>query len=214
MRPPSSHACRETWKLEIAGLMCIPPVDDMAAVHFAFLAKLAKENGVAGLSMGMSADYEAAVNLGATHVRVGSAIFGHRVMTDESTMPSSSVSAAWARRRCVRWRGGASACSGIEQFDLGHELGSSGAGIRIYRFAQFLDPAYVPLMRHAFHHWARLERDAGEQLLFRTGGLDIGPGGRGDRRRLQARVRAARAAARGDDGAGGDAAVSGVVAAG
>lgn len=64
---------------------------------------------------------------------------------------------------------------GLEQFDLGHELGSSGAGIRIYRFAQFLDPAYVPLMRHAYHHWTRLERDADEQLLFRTGGLDIGP---------------------------------------
>jgi sarcosine oxidase len=63
----------------------------------------------------------------------------------------------------------------LEQFDLGHELGSSGAGIRIYRFAQFLDPGYVPLMRHAHQHWARLERDAGEQLLFRTGGLDIGP---------------------------------------
>ncbi len=71
-------ACRETWKLDIAGLMCIPPVDDMAAVHFAFLAKLAKEHGLTGLSMGMSADYEAAVNLGATHVRVGSAIFGSR----------------------------------------------------------------------------------------------------------------------------------------
>jgi PLP dependent protein len=71
-------ACRETWKLDIAGLMCIPPVDDMAVVHFAFLAKLAKEHGLAGLSMGMSADYAAAINLGATHVRVGSAIFGAR----------------------------------------------------------------------------------------------------------------------------------------
>ncbi len=66
---------------------------------------------------------------------------------------------------------------GIEQYDLGHELGSSGAGIRIYRFAQFLHPAYVPLMQHALHHWSRLERDADEQLLFRTGGLDIGPPG-------------------------------------
>lgn len=63
---------------------------------------------------------------------------------------------------------------GIEQFDLAHELGSSGAGVRIYRFAQFLHPNYVPLMRFAFEQWARLERDAGEQLLFRTGGLDIG----------------------------------------
>ena len=71
-------ACRETWNLEIAGLMCIPPVDDMAVVHFAFLVKLARENNLAQLSMGMSADFAAAVNLGATHVRVGSAIFGHR----------------------------------------------------------------------------------------------------------------------------------------
>ncbi len=71
-------ACRETWKLDIAGLMCIPPVDDMAVIHFAFLAKLATEHGIAGLSMGMSADYEAAINVGATHVRVGSAIFGSR----------------------------------------------------------------------------------------------------------------------------------------
>jgi sarcosine oxidase len=63
---------------------------------------------------------------------------------------------------------------GLEQFDLGHEFGSSGAGIRIYRFAQFLHPAYVPLMRFAYEHWSRLERDADEQLLFRTGGLDIG----------------------------------------
>ncbi len=64
---------------------------------------------------------------------------------------------------------------GLEQFDLGHELGSSGAGIRIFRFAQYLHPAYVPLMRFAFEHWSRLERDADEQLLFRTGGLDMGP---------------------------------------
>ena len=71
-------ACRDTWKLPVAGLMCIPPVDDMAAVHFAFLAKLAKELGLPGLSMGMSADYATAITLGATHVRVGSAIFGSR----------------------------------------------------------------------------------------------------------------------------------------
>jgi PLP dependent protein len=70
--------CREELRLPIAGLMCIPPVDDAAAVHFAFLAKLAKECGVSELSMGMSGDYEAAVQLGATHVRVGSAIFGAR----------------------------------------------------------------------------------------------------------------------------------------
>jgi pyridoxal phosphate enzyme (YggS family) len=70
--------CRSEYGLEIAGLMCIPPVDDAPAVHFALLAKLAREAGVAGLSMGMSSDFETAVQLGATHVRVGSAIFGGR----------------------------------------------------------------------------------------------------------------------------------------
>jgi pyridoxal phosphate enzyme (YggS family) len=70
--------CRDDLGLQIEGLMCIPPVEDMAVVHFAFLAKLARELGLATLSMGMSADYEAAVSLGATHVRVGSAIFGTR----------------------------------------------------------------------------------------------------------------------------------------
>jgi PLP dependent protein len=70
--------CRDELGLEIAGLMCLPPVDDMAAVHFAFLEKLARESGVAELSMGMSGDFETAVNLGATYVRVGSAIFGSR----------------------------------------------------------------------------------------------------------------------------------------
>ena len=70
--------CRDVLKLEIAGLMCIPPVDEEPAVHFAFLAKLAAEAGVHELSMGMSADFETAVELGATHVRVGSAIFGAR----------------------------------------------------------------------------------------------------------------------------------------
>ena len=70
--------CRETLKLEIAGLMCIPPVDEEAGIHFAFLAKLARENNVAALSMGMSADFETAIRFGATHVRVGSAIFGAR----------------------------------------------------------------------------------------------------------------------------------------
>jgi len=70
--------CREDLKLDIKGLMCIPPVDEEPAVHFAFLAKLARELGLQGLSMGMSSDYEAAIALGATHVRVGSAIFGGR----------------------------------------------------------------------------------------------------------------------------------------
>ncbi|MDA5556554.1 YggS family pyridoxal phosphate-dependent enzyme [Shimia sp. MMG029] len=64
--------------LPVVGLMCIPPVDEEPALHFALLAKLAKRNDLAGLSMGMSGDYERAVALGATHVRVGSAIFGAR----------------------------------------------------------------------------------------------------------------------------------------
>jgi pyridoxal phosphate enzyme (YggS family) len=70
--------CREDLKLEIAGLMCIPPHDEEPGIHFAFLAKLARELGLEGLSMGMSADFETAVAFGATHVRVGSQIFGHR----------------------------------------------------------------------------------------------------------------------------------------
>jgi PLP dependent protein len=70
--------CRVELGLTLAGLMCIPPVDDEPAVHFAFLDKLAKECGLAGRSMGMSSDYETAVKFGATHVRVGSAIFGAR----------------------------------------------------------------------------------------------------------------------------------------
>lgn len=70
--------CRDRLGLEIAGLMCIPPVDEEAAVHFALLAKLAQEAGVGGLSMGMSHDFDTAVAFGATHVRVGSAIFGTR----------------------------------------------------------------------------------------------------------------------------------------
>lgn len=70
--------CRDELGLTIDGLMCIPPVDEEPAIHFAFLAKLAAENGVAGLSMGMSDDFATAVAFGATHVRVGSAIFGGR----------------------------------------------------------------------------------------------------------------------------------------
>ncbi|RUO97457.1 YggS family pyridoxal phosphate-dependent enzyme [Hyphomicrobium sp.] len=70
--------CRDELKLPIAGLMCIPPVDEEPAVHFAFLAKLARELRLTGLSMGMSSDFETAVAFGATYVRVGSAIFGTR----------------------------------------------------------------------------------------------------------------------------------------
>lgn len=65
-------------ELPLVGLMCIPPVADDVAPHFAFLAKLAKENGLSELSMGMSGDFEMAIRFGATHVRVGSAIFGER----------------------------------------------------------------------------------------------------------------------------------------
>jgi len=64
--------------LPIRGLMCIPPVGETPSLHFALLAKIAARNGLAGLSMGMSDDFEQAVALGATHVRVGSAIFGTR----------------------------------------------------------------------------------------------------------------------------------------
>lgn len=71
-------ACRDTHKLPTVGLMCIPPVDEEPALHFALLAKMAARNGLAKISMGMSADYETAVRLGATHVRVGSALFGTR----------------------------------------------------------------------------------------------------------------------------------------
>jgi pyridoxal phosphate enzyme (YggS family) len=71
-------ACRDTHKLPIVGLMCIPPVDEEPALHFALLAKMAARNGLGRISMGMSADYEIAVRLGATHVRVGSALFGAR----------------------------------------------------------------------------------------------------------------------------------------
>jgi pyridoxal phosphate enzyme (YggS family) len=69
--------CRELG-LPVIGLMCIPPVDEEPSLHFALLAKMAKRNGLDGLSMGMSGDFEKAVAQGATHVRVGSAIFGER----------------------------------------------------------------------------------------------------------------------------------------
>lgn len=65
--------------LPVVGLMCIPPVDEEPSLHFALLAKMAARNGLAGLSMGMSGDFESAIALGATHVRIGAAIFGERV---------------------------------------------------------------------------------------------------------------------------------------
>ena len=67
--------------LPLVGLMCIPPVEEEPSLHFALLAKIAERNGLTGLSMGMSGDFESAIALGATHVRVGSAIFGERVAT-------------------------------------------------------------------------------------------------------------------------------------
>ena len=71
-------SCREKYGLSISGLMCIPPVDDPPAPHFALTAKIAARNGLKNLSMGMSADFAIAIQFGATHVRVGSAIFGKR----------------------------------------------------------------------------------------------------------------------------------------
>ena len=70
--------CREKYGLGVDGLMCIPPVDEQASPHFALLGQIAKRNDIKELSMGMSADFELAIQLGATYVRVGSAIFGGR----------------------------------------------------------------------------------------------------------------------------------------
>jgi PLP dependent protein len=71
-------ACRERYGLAIAGLMCLPPADEPPAPHFALTAKIARRNGLSLLSMGMSADFPLAIAFGATHVRVGTAIFGER----------------------------------------------------------------------------------------------------------------------------------------
>jgi PLP dependent protein len=71
-------SCREKYGLSISGLMCIPPVNEAPAPHFALTAKIAARNGLKNLSMGMSADFTIAIQFGATHVRVGSAIFGSR----------------------------------------------------------------------------------------------------------------------------------------
>ena len=74
--------------LPVVGLMCIPPVDEESSMHFALLAKLAARNGLTQLSMGMSGDFAKAISFGATHVRVGSAIFGARVPTSSAQQPS------------------------------------------------------------------------------------------------------------------------------
>lgn len=70
--------CREELSLTVEGLMCIPPAEEEPAMHFALLARIAARNGLSVLSMGMSSDYETAIRFGATHVRVGSALFGDR----------------------------------------------------------------------------------------------------------------------------------------
>lgn len=75
------RTCRDDLQIPVAGLMCIPPVDEEPSLHFALLKKIAERNGLTGLSMGMSSDFESAIALGATHIRVGSAIFGARVPT-------------------------------------------------------------------------------------------------------------------------------------
>jgi PLP dependent protein len=75
--------CRDSYGLTIAGLMCIPPLDDAPAPHFALTAKIAARNGLRLLSMGMSADFPIAIAFGATHVRVGTAIFGARIANRE-----------------------------------------------------------------------------------------------------------------------------------
>jgi len=76
-------ACRERYGLVIAGLMCLPPADEPPAPHFALTAKIARRNALSLLSMGMSADFPLAIAFGATHVRVGTAIFGERATREE-----------------------------------------------------------------------------------------------------------------------------------
>ncbi|MBV8110632.1 MAG: YggS family pyridoxal phosphate-dependent enzyme [Hyphomicrobiales bacterium] len=79
------NACRERYGLAIAGLMCLPPAHEPPAPHFALTAKIARRNGLSLLSMGMSADFPLAIELGATHVRVGTAIFGERATRGETS---------------------------------------------------------------------------------------------------------------------------------
>jgi PLP dependent protein len=77
------RACRERYGLAIAGLMCLPPAHEAPAPHFALTAKIARHNGLSLLSMGMSADFPLAIAFGATHVRVGTAIFGERALRED-----------------------------------------------------------------------------------------------------------------------------------
>jgi hypothetical protein len=85
--------CRDEFALPVAGLMAIPPLDEAPAPYFALLAEMARRNDIAQLSMGMSGDYEIAVKLGATHVRVGSAIFGARPAAPKPAGPDAGASA-------------------------------------------------------------------------------------------------------------------------
>jgi pyridoxal phosphate enzyme (YggS family) len=76
---------RERWKLPVAGLMCIPPLGEEPSLHFALLREIARRNGLAELSMGMSHDFEIAIEMGATEARIGTAIFGERSTTPETS---------------------------------------------------------------------------------------------------------------------------------
>ena len=71
-------ACRDAYGLPVEGLMCVPPLDEEPALHFALLAEIARRNGLQSLSMGMTADFETAIRFGASHVRLGTAVFGPR----------------------------------------------------------------------------------------------------------------------------------------
>jgi hypothetical protein len=84
-------ACREIHGLTIAGLMCIPPFEEAPAPHFALTAKIAARNGLKLLSMGMSADFASAIRFGATHVRVGTAIFGGRPPHGQKKSPDAGL---------------------------------------------------------------------------------------------------------------------------
>ena len=95
-----STACREKYGLTISGLMCIPPLDEAPGPHFALTAKIARRNGLKLLSMGMSADFATAISLGATHVRVGSAIFGDG--RDPKEQPADAEFDRWQQLRRAR----------------------------------------------------------------------------------------------------------------
>ena len=81
------RAARETYGLMVEGLMCIPPIEEPVEPHFALLREIAARNGLTVLSMGMSGDYETAIRFGATHVRVGTALFGERIRPEEASRP-------------------------------------------------------------------------------------------------------------------------------